>query len=220
MYNQQITMRFIDPFPFGPTSTDRLHLLQLPAELREHIYEYTILSEDRTLVSSDGTDRQPIPPLLQICSQIRTEALKLYFSESTFAIALEDLSTAAFKKWYRDVASDHAHLITKLTLFIPIEYIQTLDLGSPFLCRTLLKGLFGQHAIPPENMEVTFKLTEDYVYKFNEQYLDRSGNWKLSREQLLDMADKVRQAEKLVNNTLPQMYERIKQDSQGRSRSM
>ncbi|KAK5117158.1 hypothetical protein LTR85_008926 [Meristemomyces frigidus] len=63
-------------------------LLGLPAELRNQIYRYTLLSDDVIVI--DGTNHDE-PYLLHTSRQVRKEALSIYREENKFVIAVVDL---------------------------------------------------------------------------------------------------------------------------------
>ncbi|KAK4955217.1 hypothetical protein LTR10_007412 [Elasticomyces elasticus] len=61
--------------------------LNLPPELRNSIYEHTLVSHEPIRIGK--TVKQP--PLLQVCKQIRREAGPLYFHQNNFRVVLTDL---------------------------------------------------------------------------------------------------------------------------------
>ncbi|KAK5111956.1 hypothetical protein LTR85_011703 [Meristemomyces frigidus] len=61
-------------------------LLALPAELRNRIYEFALL-EQETVHVDDNLRR---PALLDTCRQIRSEALRLWYTENAFLFTIHD----------------------------------------------------------------------------------------------------------------------------------
>jgi hypothetical protein len=64
------------------TSTQTCKFFDLPPELRNHIYELVLLDTDVEYVV-DNWDWE-FPSLLHVCTQIRSEALGLYYSRTMF----------------------------------------------------------------------------------------------------------------------------------------
>jgi hypothetical protein len=79
-----------------PTSTPNDHspLLELPAELRNLIYEYAV-TEPRRVCVDDGV---PEPPLALFCKQIRHESLPLFYTNNDFCVHNYDYNSAVYKK--------------------------------------------------------------------------------------------------------------------------
>lgn len=67
-------------------AASRCRLLELPAELRNHIYEFVVLQESRvsifTWLPAHEEDAQPALSLT--CRQIRNECLPVYYDVNTF----------------------------------------------------------------------------------------------------------------------------------------
>lgn len=61
-------------------------LLTLPPELRNKIYDYALVETEPILVTTAFTQ----PPLLRICSQVRSEALPMWYTETYFTIPVVD----------------------------------------------------------------------------------------------------------------------------------
>jgi len=76
-------------------------LLRLPPELRNRIYDLTLISEDNVLIArhvhilryrhmkQSDPDHWGPPSLLGACRQIRAEALKIYYRQNTFQVLCE-----------------------------------------------------------------------------------------------------------------------------------
>lgn len=81
-----------------PRQRKSCHLLNLPGELRNHIYEMVVVEPDRVEITSEGPGE---PPLLRTCRQIRREAGSLYYRSNIFAFCLEAYNGADFVPFIR-----------------------------------------------------------------------------------------------------------------------
>ena len=65
-------------------------LLALPLELRECIYRFALLKPNfvHYQFHAGQLELRAVPPLLQVCRQIRTETLPMYFGNNTFSFAV------------------------------------------------------------------------------------------------------------------------------------
>lgn len=75
-------------------------LRKLPAEMRNAIYDLAVA--DMELTNS-------IPGLVMVCSQIRNEALPIFFTENVFHLTIDvaDLESGKSLNWLRAIASNH-----------------------------------------------------------------------------------------------------------------
>ncbi|KAK4613692.1 hypothetical protein CLAFUW4_09170 [Fulvia fulva] len=84
------------------SQNSKCHLLELPAELRNRIYRYSLL-EDR----QSGIDIYPQtfaqPPLIRTCNQIRAEASSIYYSENTFYVDAPDFDHRLLAAFYTQI---------------------------------------------------------------------------------------------------------------------
>ncbi|KAF2173997.1 hypothetical protein M409DRAFT_16268 [Zasmidium cellare ATCC 36951] len=81
-----------------------LHLLSLPAEMRNFIYAEVLISNERIKVTKDNYQQ---PSLLRVNHQIRHEARPIYYCQNNFTIACPDFDATAlvaFRIQSRDVA--------------------------------------------------------------------------------------------------------------------
>lgn len=72
--------------PRNPDNT-KSRLLALPGELRNRIYRYALV-KDGPIAFKCGNNRSGerfVPAILQVCRQIRSEAIRIYFHENTFS---------------------------------------------------------------------------------------------------------------------------------------
>lgn len=78
-------------------------LLGLPPELREIIFELALTEQDTIdIAARKGPSTWHPPPLLQTNRQLRTEALSIYFSRNSFALAARNRSDKGQMLCYRD----------------------------------------------------------------------------------------------------------------------
>ena len=79
-------------------SADRLHLLGLPAEIRNRIYTHALVSSDQSdPIEVDSTGPQQ-PGLLSCCRQIREEAVHIYYTLNWFAMVIHDCDAVAIQR--------------------------------------------------------------------------------------------------------------------------
>ncbi|KXS99026.1 hypothetical protein AC578_6140 [Pseudocercospora eumusae] len=71
------------PPPSPQTSDAPCHLLDLAAELRNHIYEYALIEDDAITFSRSKIAQ---PGLLRTCRQIREETRPIYYCRNDFVI--------------------------------------------------------------------------------------------------------------------------------------
>lgn len=71
-------------------------LLELAPELRNHIYEYALLSGDDTMITNAGF---AAPGLLAVNKQIRSEAKPVFYARSRFQIVMHDFHAVAIYRW-------------------------------------------------------------------------------------------------------------------------
>ena len=75
-------------------------LFQLPAELRNQIYEYA-LKEDHEIRIEDSKP----PEWINTCKQFRHETLKMYYRVNTFYANIDHLDARKLVRWYTHVAA-------------------------------------------------------------------------------------------------------------------
>lgn len=69
----------VSPIP-TPTQLPTCLIFKLPAELRNRIYEHVLVNKSRE--EHVLTKRQPPPPVLRTCQQIRLEGSSMYYSQN------------------------------------------------------------------------------------------------------------------------------------------
>ena len=68
------------------TGHTKPHLLKIPLELRNRIYESTVISNKRIDISAPWNKEQP--GLLRTCRQVRNEALGIYYNDNNFSFTV------------------------------------------------------------------------------------------------------------------------------------
>ncbi|KAK5711029.1 hypothetical protein LTR15_012675 [Elasticomyces elasticus] len=129
----------------GATATARIGLLRLPAELRNIIYELVLLADEDLVTTSfvvlppsqhpgDLISRKRrsgvIPPLLQTCQQMRTEAMPIYFANCLFFLSIHDRN-GEFKKtfaWLQSIEPRASLCIQRLVILGYVEGMESFDL--------------------------------------------------------------------------------------------
>jgi len=83
-------------------------LLELPAELRNLIYEYTLTAPDRLVLTNDTLPEQPA--LTRTCRQIRSECLPMFYEKNQFRYYCRDFSRVAINRWIDRIGTDNFKL--------------------------------------------------------------------------------------------------------------
>lgn len=104
-------------------------LTKLPAELRNQVYRYVVVSEEAINIT-----RPPIrahTALLQVCKQMRTEATKMFYSENTFRVPEGHVKSVDLTSWITSVVGkDNATFISSLKIALPAFDVIKPDLLS------------------------------------------------------------------------------------------
>lgn len=79
-------------------SAKKSPLLSLPPEMRNRIYRFALVEEDDIEIPSGGPFPSD-PPLLRTCSQIRGEAISIFYLENTFSFTIEDFNAGKYLEW-------------------------------------------------------------------------------------------------------------------------
>lgn len=75
-------------------------LLDLPAELKNNIYRFTLVEDGDINIPADGP--LPVEPgLLRTCFEIRDDAQQIWLRENTFNFDVEELDTTQYRRWCR-----------------------------------------------------------------------------------------------------------------------
>ena len=77
-------------------------VLMLPAELRNRIYRFALVSSSPVSI---GRTSFAHPAFLEVCRQIRKEAISIYYYENTFAIEAPDFDPSTIRAFYWRVES-------------------------------------------------------------------------------------------------------------------
>lgn len=73
-------------------TTARSLLLELPGELRNRIYRYALVAQERIELLTSENKKQPA--LLGVSRQVRRETIKIYYDENSFGYNVVDLAGA------------------------------------------------------------------------------------------------------------------------------
>ena len=79
----------VDEEQAAQTNQSQSRLLQLPAELRNQIWEYAVVNAEHIVVKFTGRYvdiRKPQPGILRICRQTRKEASPFFFQQHRFIV--------------------------------------------------------------------------------------------------------------------------------------
>lgn len=114
-------------------SHTRAHLNMLPAELRIRIYEYVLARDDDKPFRTNPntyrkaraqsvvtiTQRTAMPALLRLDRQIRSEALPIFYSQTTFVIVATPTTRDQryFGEWLKLVGDRDAAMIRRLVVW-------------------------------------------------------------------------------------------------------
>lgn len=93
-------------------------LLELPAELRNQIYRYALVSNGAIRIRRQ--EYKSHTALLKVCSQIRKEAIKIFFTENRFRSISNDHRLGTTFKWMEMIGKENAACILQLAIRIKI----------------------------------------------------------------------------------------------------
>jgi hypothetical protein len=136
-------------------TTERTHLLTLPAELRNQIWQLVVVSDVPLAIVGSSPEQ---PGLTRACRQTRNEALGFFYRKNTFNCTIANYDPSNFKK-YRKIADQHGLNTVLLT--------HRFESGAPreVLYNNLLKWLEG-----------TFK-GETAPLGYSSGHSDKSYDW-------------------------------------------
>ncbi|KAF2774114.1 hypothetical protein EJ03DRAFT_134 [Teratosphaeria nubilosa] len=110
----------------NPPKLGRCHLLDLPAELRDLIYEYAVTS-DKTIVTfrldkyqRDSYNQAVQPSLTRVNRQVRAESLPFYYACNTFVLHTEASKALDARRW---LLCNEMHLLKLRRLSLWIRYV-------------------------------------------------------------------------------------------------
>lgn len=100
---------------------------KLPAELRNSIYRYIVVSDDPVYIAPTSIKRHT--RLLQTCNQIRGEASRIFCEENVFCIAPAFRWYHVAVAWTASIGQDKARAVSclMLRLVIPSGHIHSAD---------------------------------------------------------------------------------------------
>lgn len=100
-------------------ATGECLFFELPAELRNEIYRYALVSTDRIHITTTMVQPPPEPGILHVNRQTRQEALAIYYHENHFRFDMYDLNASAYMRWVRAEPVMRGRLSVWFKLYIP-----------------------------------------------------------------------------------------------------
>ncbi|OCK99225.1 uncharacterized protein K441DRAFT_209727 [Cenococcum geophilum 1.58] len=162
------------------TTTPRVGFMDLSGELRNQIYREVLHFEGEIIISErgrsgdrgvwlDSKPRAKTLSLLQISSQIRKEAISIYYGENTFFYAGEILDrqghlakpicmAARFRKWCEDMGAENIKWIKKLE--IGLKYCWTCNCPLPPCWPRTIYDMYPYVEFAVKHPNCELKLTE------------------------------------------------------------
>ena len=116
------------------TKPPRSHLLDLPAELREHIFSLAVTSEKPTVTfrldrfQKESYEEASQPPITRVSRQVRREALPLYYDCNEFIIHTEGQKAGDAHRWLH-YSQPHLSKLGRLALWM--RYVTLTNDHSP-----------------------------------------------------------------------------------------
>jgi hypothetical protein len=95
------------------------HLLKLPQELLDRIYEYALISEASLDVETYAPRR---PGLSQVCRRLRNEFRPKYFKLTRFNIIVTVNNTEEVRRWAAAITDEELRSIPSLTFRLRTKY--------------------------------------------------------------------------------------------------
>jgi hypothetical protein len=96
------------------------HLLKLPPELRNRIYESALTADSSSRNRELHTPHRPA--LLQVCRQLRDETRLFYFSLNRFHIIVTVNNTKEVRRWAAAITDEELRSIPSLTFQLRTKY--------------------------------------------------------------------------------------------------
>ncbi|KAK5129664.1 hypothetical protein LTR08_002989 [Meristemomyces frigidus] len=96
------------------------HLLALPPELLNYIYELTLLNEEQAIdadfeVTTYAKADLTQPPLTRVNREHRQVTLPIFYGQNSFRLGLNFCGQQAFDRWMHGIG-DRAHLLRRVEL--------------------------------------------------------------------------------------------------------
>lgn len=110
-------------------------LSRLPPELRNYIYELTLIERNDIKINKPRTCHNPSrvwkpPPLLQTCGQLRTEALPVYYSNNKFVVVENFWSEpVTLEAWLGTIGAEARRCVRSIRPFL-LHTFATLELAK------------------------------------------------------------------------------------------
>jgi hypothetical protein len=124
-------------------ATDKLTFFDLPAELRNSIYEH-YFNRNRTLNISTKPGRDPRPALLRACKQVATEATSMYWHDGSFLIIITNTTPERSADLVQYICSRASELETSPRVIVHIRYPYDKDYPDAVLPMHKWRPIFEQ----------------------------------------------------------------------------
>lgn len=170
-------------------------LHRIPAEIRNRIYELVLVSDKP--INATRRPRDAVNPLLQVCRQVRQEALPMFYSRNTFMHLVRNANTAHLCLWLSSIGKQSCAFVNSLAvccegIIRPFNYqdAKYVEVSQAWmaLAKALYRSGVRRHAIgtfsdnaDPDRFEDDEELeqAELYARKFHDvvmpDHLDRAG---------------------------------------------
>ena len=101
--------------PFAEATTSRL--LELPPELRNYVYELSVVSNTSIVIEpGDKSTRAKQPPLILVNRQIRSEALLIFYAQNTFEFDASECGFVTAKGHWLQLPPGSFHLLKRVII--------------------------------------------------------------------------------------------------------
>lgn len=97
-----------------PPPAQSCRLLALPPELRNRIYEFSLVAEAGHITVTLSTKQ---PPLLHTCTQIRAEAKSMWYNSNRFQIPVRDCDGTPYLAWLK-----HCRGLEVETVMVQVQF--------------------------------------------------------------------------------------------------
>lgn len=99
------------PLPIMERNCLESPLLRLPAELRNTIYDYALVTDTPLVISGPEPSQ---PGITRACKQTRSESLRIFYTRNSFSCVIQNYDPVVFKQ-YRKIADKHGLSTVLLT---------------------------------------------------------------------------------------------------------
>ena len=147
--------------------SEQSRLLSLPPEIRNSIYRLCVVEEEWIHLCADHPRPKP-PTLLQICSQVRKEAIDIYHGENTFSFDGSDADL--FLAWNR-LSNAHRNSNILLNMCESIDWASIIRWAEAYYHGECGIGGIVPNIVPEKEDSVA------YVFKIVDKLKRKSLGW-------------------------------------------